>query len=123
MIMPRVMIKSDGADEFIALVSRVTAVNAVKQQRGAMAMMFAVTIMSFAIEGKKILTDVSIQSCQWQWQWQELINHRLSVGLWQKLHKTSESEVLNIIECLSTTAITLSLQLNSSTISDHKGEI
>ena len=58
MIMPRVMIKSDGADEFIALVSRVTAVNAVKQQRASVAMMFAVTIMSFAIEGKKILTDV-----------------------------------------------------------------
>ena len=58
MIMPRVMIKSDGADEFIALVSRVTAVNAVKQQRGVVAMMFAVTIMSFAIEEKKILTNV-----------------------------------------------------------------
>ena len=53
MIMPRVMIKSDGADEFIALVSRVTAVNAVKQQRGSVAMMFAVTIMSFASEEKK----------------------------------------------------------------------
>ena len=70
---------------------------------------------------KKILTNVWIKSCQWQWEWQEPINQRLSVGLWQKLHKTSESEVLNIIECLSTTAITLSLQLNSSTISDHRG--
>ena len=54
MIMPRVLIKSDGADEFIALVSRVTAVNAVKQQRGVVAMMFAVTIMSFAIEEKNL---------------------------------------------------------------------
>ena len=53
-MMPGVMIKSDGADEFIALVSRVTAVNAVKQQRGSVAMMFAVTIMSFAIEEKNL---------------------------------------------------------------------